>query len=236
MYIVALNLEIPNNGQCLFDYIQIWDGETDGSKSFGRFCSMTNNANGVITSASNKMLIRFTSDATVNQGGFKLNYRTLCNRTLTGTHGVIESPNYPNPHPHSLNCNYHLLAPLGNNLTIIFTALSLEAGYNCMFDHINVSQVNRWPRPLMLNQVDQIDNAQNSEFNVTTVKVLCGNLTGNLPAPIQLPTNEAIVSFVSDESRSIQSGFRLEFGSVGCGGRFDERPSGNLSSPGMFLE
>lgn len=88
----------------------------------------------------------------------------------------------------------------------------------------------------MLNQVDQIDNAQNSEFNVTTVKVLCGNLTGNLPAPIQLPTNEAIVSFVSDESRSIQSGFRLEFGSVGCGGRFDERPSGNLSSPGMFLE
>lgn len=236
LVIVALNLETPTNGQCLFDYIQIWDAETDAGRSFGRFCSLANNANGVITSSSNRLLVRFVSDATVNQGGFKINYQTLCNRTLAGTHGVIESPNYPHAHPHMLNCNYHLLAPMGNNITIIFTALSLEPGYNCMFDHLNISQVDRWHRPLMLDQVEQINaSPQNREFNVTTVKVLCGNLTGHLPPPIQLTSNEAIISFFSDESRSIQSGFRLEFGSVGCGGRFDERPSGNFSSPGKRI-
>lgn len=232
LYIAAIDIEVNPGGQCQFDYLEFFDGDTDGSRSFGRFC---NNMGGMIknmfTTTSNKMFIRFTTDATINHGGFKLNYRTECNRTLTGRYGVIESPNYPFAHPHNMNCNWHILAPMGNNVTVSFTALTLESGIDCMFDHINISEVNRY-RPISMSMVDSV-NSPTYPYNLTSRKVLCGNYSGNLPAPIKLSTNEIVIKFYSDESRSVDSGFRLEWGAVGCGGEYIDRPSGTISSPGF---
>ena len=228
LYIAAIDIEVLANGRCQFDYLEFFDGETDGAHSLGRFCNNDGSKN-MITSTTNKLFIRFTTDATVNHGGFKLNYRTECNRTLTGRYGIIESPNYPEKHPHNMNCNWHILGPMGNNITVTFTALTLESGIDCMFDHINISEINRF-RPLQLSLADQID-LPNHPFNLTSKTLLCGNYTGNLPSPIKFSTNEIIINFYSDESRSVDSGFRMEWGAVGCGGEYIERPSGKIQSP-----
>lgn len=231
LHIATLDIEVPANGRCLFDYIELFDGDNDGAQSMGRYCSLQGGTSkNAFSTSSNKIFIRFTSDATVNHGGFKLNYRTQCNRTLVGRYGVIESPNYPNPHPHNMNCNWHILGPMGNNLTVTLTALALETGIDCMFDHINISQVNR-ARPIPLSLASQIDSPLHP-YNLTMARLLCGNYSGNLPAPIRLPTNEIVINFRSDESRSIDSGFRLEWGAVGCGGEYIERPKGTITSPG----
>jgi len=229
LYITDIDIEVPANGLCNFDYLEIFDGANDDALSYGRFCNNMGGVNkNVFTSSSNSMFLRFVSDATINHGGFKLNYRTECNRTLTGRYGVIESPNYPFPHPHNLNCNWHILGPMGNNITISFTALTLESGIDCMFDRVNISEVNRI-RPLSISMANQINQ---KPFNITSKKLLCGNYSGNLPPPIKLNTNEVLINFYSDESRSVESGFRLEWAAVGCGGEYIDRPSGTISSPG----
>lgn len=225
LYVVDINLEVTRGGDCRFDYIEIWDGANDGAKSFGRVCSTGNNDNQIVfTSSSNKMFIKFTSDDTVNQGGFKLKYRTLCNRTLSGFRGVIESPNYPNDHPHNLNCNYHILGPMGNNISVFFTSLSLEKGVdrygqsNCNYDYVNISQVNRYSQ-LFLEQVQFIGSPHYPEV-LNNSKVLCGNFSDNPPKTLQFSTNEIVVAFHSDQTVSLGGSFRLEWAAVGCGGHF----------------
>ena len=230
LYIVSIDIEVHSTGHCNFDYLEFFDGESDSAHSFGKYCnSMDGVSKNVFYSSTNRMFIRFTTDASVNHGGFKLTYRTECNRTLTGRYGVIESPNYPFPHSHNMNCNWHILAPLGNNVTVSFTSLTLEPSVECTFDHVNISEAVR-PRPIPMSLAAQLD-FPTYPYNLSSKVVLCGNHSGNLPAPIQFTTNEIVINFRSDESRSIGSGFRLEWSAIGCGGEYIERPKGVISSP-----
>lgn len=137
--------------------------------------------------------------------------------------------NYPNPHSHQLNCNWHIIAPLGNNISVAFTSLILEHNSECFFDHINISEISR-KRPIGLKSVEKFkDNFEKANF--TKKAKLCGNHTNNLPEMVVLNKNEAMITFVSDDSRSIGSKFRLEWSAKGCGGHFISRTKGHLSSP-----
>ena len=224
LYIVDMNLEVHRGGSCRFDYIELFDGADEGARLLGKVCSTDNDDHQIVfTSSSNKMFIKFTSDDTINQGGFKLKFRTLCNRTLSGFHGVIESPNYPNPHSENLNCQYHILGPMGNNLTVSFTSLNLERGVdrygqlNCQYDFVNVSQVNRYQQ-LSLDQVD-LTASPHYHSTINGSRIFCGNFSDNPPTPLQFTSNEILIAFRSDQSISVGS-WRLEWGAVGCGGSF----------------
>lgn len=186
-----------------------------------------------MSSSSNQVFVRFVTDETVRHGGFKLNYAIQCNRTLSGRFGVIESPDYPQSHPHNLNCNWHILGPLGNNITVAFSALNLEQSVTindakyCLFDFVNITEVHR-TRALSMARLDRIKSGFNDMKNVTKAS-FCGNYTGNLPR-IKTEANEVIIKFVSDETKSIESSFRLEWAAEGCGGEF-RTERGKFSSP-----
>ena len=230
-YLVTLDMERTNAAKnCEFDYLEIYDSDNgnEARKSLGKFCNHNDISRPVIKTTGNKMFIRFVTDATINRGGFKLNYRTDCNQTLIGRYGVIESPNYPDPHPHNLNCIWHILAPLGNNITIAFSQLVLETNVDCKFDYINISEVIR-PNQFRLQDVNLLKI--NEPNDIKTKMTLCGNYTGSLPTMIRIEQNEALIQFISDETRSIESGFRLEWSSTGCGGEFRNHPIGVISSP-----
>lgn len=227
-YIVQLKMEAFNAiTHCHLNYLEIFDGDNDKSASLAKFCN--DGSTPLIVTNSNKMFIKFVTDPTISNSGFKLNYRTECNRTILGRYGIIESPNYPNAHPHNLNCNWHILGPLGNNISIAFTQLMLENNVECRFDHINISEVIR-SQPYSLAMADRL--LLKEPYNLSTIMSLCGDHTGKLPPLIKTGRNEIIISFVSDESRSaLQSGFRLEWSATGCGGELQNRPHGTISSP-----
>ena len=136
--------------------------------------------------------------------------------------------NFPDPHSHNLNCNWHLLAPLGNNITIMFSSLILESSPDCRFDYVNITEVQR-PHPFSITKVSLLDF--NVDFKLENKATLCGNYSSALPPPIRLLSNEAIITFVSDDTRSIKSGFRLEWGAVGCGAEYIYRKTGLITSP-----
>lgn len=228
VYIVAIDIEKPHEGKCAFDYLEFFDGENDGARSLGRFCNdMSELSSNRINSSSNYLFIRFVTDETLNHGGFKLNYKTLCNRTLTGSFGVIESPNYPASHPHNLNCNWMVRVPRGNNVTVAFTSLVLESDQDCTFDHLNISEVVHNTS----SSSSRFGGYISDSYRLENVHTFCGNNTIADLRPLQLNKSEVLITFVSDDSRSVESGFRLEWAATGCGGRYINRAAGTISTP-----
>ncbi|GBP07541.1 Cubilin homolog [Eumeta japonica] len=88
------DLDLENTINCRDDYVQIFDGRDEKYPSLGRFCVMSAKAFDIETT-SNFAFIKFRSDFAVGGKGFVLNYETVCTNNITGTHGVIESPNFP---------------------------------------------------------------------------------------------------------------------------------------------
>lgn len=68
---------------------------------------------------------------------------TVCNRTIRGLQGVIESPNFPNNYPPNIKCLWNIVVPMGNKINISFSHFDLENSkkYNnsCYTDYVEVS-------------------------------------------------------------------------------------------------
>ena len=71
----------------------------------------------------------------------------MCNNTLKGFRGVIESPNFPNSYPGSINCNWEIKVAERNNINISFSHFDLEriapdhSAYSdnkCIYDYLEV--------------------------------------------------------------------------------------------------
>jgi hypothetical protein len=72
---------------------------------------------------------------------------SVCNNTLKGFRGVIESPNFPNVYPTSVNCNWEIEVANRNKINISFSHFDLEKvipystnnSNKCIYDFIEVS-------------------------------------------------------------------------------------------------
>lgn len=86
-----IDIDIEAHTTCRFDYLEIFDGNSDRSPSIGKYCN--NHANPhTIQSKSNVLFVKFRTDTSETGRGFRLNYQINCTNTLTGYRGVIESP------------------------------------------------------------------------------------------------------------------------------------------------
>lgn len=69
------DLELEDQSECYFDYVEIFDGRSPAAKSLGKFCTL-NNVPSQITSTTNEIFVRMISDIN-NQGrGFDLKFNT----------------------------------------------------------------------------------------------------------------------------------------------------------------
>ena len=119
----------------------------------------------------------------------------MCNTELRGSSGVIESPNFPNPYPHSRNCTWVIAAPLGNRVNLTFSHFDVEShspspsgtGVICAYDFVEIRQPNG------------------------TLGRFCSSA---LPTEIGSTQDKVMVQFVSDMSVA-HNGFRLEWRVIG---------------------
>ncbi|XP_074141049.1 scavenger receptor cysteine-rich domain-containing protein DMBT1-like isoform X5 [Sminthopsis crassicaudata] len=72
--------EVQLEGACNYDYIQVYDGPYQTSPLIARIC---NGGRGTFTSTSNFMSIRFISDFSVTQRGFRAHYYSTLNNNGT---------------------------------------------------------------------------------------------------------------------------------------------------------
>ncbi|XP_076628821.1 cubilin [Colletes latitarsis] len=203
LLIVDLNLE--SYSKCRFDYIEISEGEKQTNRQ--KYCGHPYPK--VISANSNIMTIRFRSDFSTSERGFHLKYETICQNTLTGYYGVIESPNFPNKYERNLNCSWKIDAPRGNRLNLTFSHFDLEKPNDCRYDYVEVKE---------------------GEYDVpkTEIAKLCDS--DSPPAKIHSTQHQVFVKFVTDGQWE-GNGFRLEWAVDGCGGHLT-RPSGQITSPG----
>ncbi|KAL2076767.1 hypothetical protein ACEWY4_027636 [Coilia grayii] len=133
---------------CKFDYIEVYDGESDRSPPLLKHCGKI--APPPIHSTTHQVFIRFVSDYETSGAGFSVRYEinklahAECSSNLTAPSGVIRSPGYPDKYPNNLACVYTINPPSGEEIQVVFHSFSLEAdtappaGVTCRYDWLEI--------------------------------------------------------------------------------------------------
>uniref|UniRef100_A0A3Q3W0B5 Cubilin n=1 Tax=Mola mola TaxID=94237 RepID=A0A3Q3W0B5_MOLML len=119
------NMNLENHGSCTFDYVEVRDGRMETDPLIGKYCGSTLPA--PITSSSNYLYIRFKSDSSVSQAGFRAVYTVACGGTLTGV-GQFRSPYHPNSYPHNKDCEWVINQPEGYVVSLDFLSFDVRDG------------------------------------------------------------------------------------------------------------
>ncbi|XP_032802376.2 neuropilin-2-like isoform X1 [Petromyzon marinus] len=140
------HFEVERTNDCRYDFVEIRDGADDSAPLLGKFCG--NIAPPSQTSSGATLFIRFKSDYATQGAGFSLRYEIYktdeCSNTFTTPNGTLQSPGYPEPYGHNLECTYIISAPPQSEIVLRFHVFSLEAepaaqpDAECRFDRLEV--------------------------------------------------------------------------------------------------
>ncbi|XP_033326417.2 cubilin [Megalopta genalis] len=209
--LLIIDLDLEHHDKCIFDYIELYEDIDPNSRQ--RYCSSSHPK--VIQAKSNTMNVRFRTDYSNFGRGFHLKYETLCQNTLHGFYGVIESPNFPDKYQDLLNCTWVIEAPLGNKVNLTFSHFELEA------EQESVCQ----------NYLDVNERAYSSATTLTKLAKLCN--TNSVPRhTISSTQNQVLVHYIGTVPAPVN--FRLEWMVDGCGGHLT-RLSDSFTSPNYPL-
>ncbi|XP_072933024.1 cubilin-like [Epargyreus clarus] len=202
------DLQLERSTDCTDDYVEIFDGRDLNSASVGRFCHMSPNLKSIETT-SNHAYIKFRSDYVVRAKGFLLNYETICNITLSGDYGVIESPGYPNNYPADADCLWTITVLKGSKINVTFTDFDL-------YQYHRTHLYNRWRQRIGCDS-DYLQTKETSDKTFTNK--FCGSI---IPPQIRTQSNSLQIKFVSGLYFT-SKGFRLEWVRFGCGGHIQKQ-------------
>ncbi|XP_037517650.1 cubilin [Rhipicephalus sanguineus] len=206
--LAVVDMDIERHQRCRYDALEIFDGASDRDKRLALLCNDQQRP-GQLLSTRNDMFLRFRTDASTAGRGFHVVYSSDCNVHIKNKqHGVIESPNYPEPSPHNANCTWTIEAFTGHNISIAFSFFELEHDNNCTFDYVEVNETDSDGHPKRLGR-------------------FCGQIS--LPSTVVSSKNIVTVQYVTDGSVSSR-GFRLEYAWRGCGGVLVKR-TGIIETP-----
>ncbi|XP_043916230.1 cubilin-like [Protopterus annectens] len=200
------HMDLESHGTCSWDYIEVRDGDTETDPLIGKYCGSV--IPEPITSNSNRLWIKFKSDASVTKGGFRAIYQVACGGVYSGE-GEIRSPYYPNAYPHGKECQWVITQPEGKVVTLNFLAFDIENSGTCAFDFVEVRDGATVDSPL--------------------IGKYCGTA---FPPPAQSTQKQMFIRFKTDASVT-NFGFRAQYGmeNAACGESLTE-PQGSFSSPG----
>ncbi|XP_077301904.1 cubilin-like [Arctopsyche grandis] len=216
--LVFADLQLGSN--CSYDYVEIFESPNKEEKSLGKFCNMKMYPV-VITSTLNHVFVKFHSGLFIEGTGFSLKYYTVCNVTLTGYNGVIESPNFPNSYLDAYDCFWRIIVPKGNKIKIIFSNFELQdVGEQHMFSS-HKSSLENGKKSCSYDYIEIL-----TETEQRLNKRFCGK---KLPPKYTSNDNQVFIHFRTDGFIG-SSGFRLEWLIQGCGGKIF-KSKGELTTP-----
>ncbi|XP_049523868.1 LOW QUALITY PROTEIN: uncharacterized protein LOC119454094 [Dermacentor silvarum] len=141
------DLALETDDLCAFDFVEIFDGPSEDSPSFGRFC--TESQKRTLRSTSSSVLVHFKSDDLISSRGFLLDYESDsggikvsheggCTVTSGFENGTVATPDYPDRYPASAHCLLDLEAPREAKVALRFVDFSLEPDVDCNYDFVEV--------------------------------------------------------------------------------------------------
>ncbi|XP_069787318.1 cubilin [Narcine bancroftii] len=198
-----LELEFHNN--CSLDYIEVRDGEAETDHLIGRYCGSELPA--PITTNGNKLWLKFKANASVTTKGFVAVYKVACGGILHDK-GVIQSPYYPNPYPHDRSCEWIIIQPEGQVVTLKFISFDIEKSKNCSHDYLELRDGAVKDSPLI------------------------GKYCGDVVPPAVTSIQTSMYIMLKMNSKKAHNGFRVEYASAekGCGEVLTQL-TGTITSP-----
>ncbi|XP_026326618.1 cubilin homolog [Hyposmocoma kahamanoa] len=208
------DLDLEVSSTCRDDYVEIYDDKNVNGAVLGKYCYMAQISSHIETS-SNYAFIKFRSDFYIGAKGFLLDYNTVCQSNLTGSHGVIESPGFPDSYLTNLNCMWTITVPKGNKINVTFTHFDVYKFQPRFVGSTVIRYGIRYSRPAACDP----DYLQFKESSYARYQKLCGN---ELPAAFTTQGNTLQIVFVTGYVMP-KTGFRLEWARYGCGGHVQKR-------------
>ena len=134
-------LSIEEDGNCVNDYVKLFDGESEQDTSLGKFCKTT--VPPPITSSGPFVRIQFVTDAFGTDKGFHLTYNTVpsvenCGGLFTNEKDHIVSPGkFGVKYPDNIECLYQIrLKDPNEKIKVTIKFLELEEHKGCKFDYL----------------------------------------------------------------------------------------------------
>ncbi|XP_068628109.1 cubilin-like [Battus philenor] len=209
------NLENDIRASCSHDFVELYEIDDYNDRSvLGRYCGKT--LPPIITTSTNKLMIKFESDNSVRESGFSLSYSFLdekshCGGFLVKSHGYIYTPGWPNLYEPNRDCIWTITAPVGQQIMINITDFDLE-------------------RPIRdkCDLGDFLEIRNGASANSPLIGKYCGRIKSKR---IISTANKMYLHFHSDFYLQGR-GFEIKWdGSItGCGGTLTS-VSGTISSP-----
>ena len=138
-----LSFSLEGSSRCQYDSVSVWDNSSipQAGGLMGRYCGTQLPPD--LTSSDNLVTVIFSSDHSIAGEGFTASYmlldsRTHCGGTYTTDTGVLRSPGYPDPYPHSRTCEWVVRVQPGRQIRLNVTEFDLESHSNCNFDYLEI--------------------------------------------------------------------------------------------------
>ncbi|EPQ16888.1 Cubilin [Myotis brandtii] len=197
--------------RCIYDYVKLYDGESENAKLAGTFCGSTVPA--PFVSSGNFLTVQFVSDISLEREGFNATY-TFINMTCGGTYNAtwtpqnISSPNASNPDVPLSTCTWVFEAPPHQQVEITVWAFQLQSR-DCHQNYLEFQ--------------DTPESSGNARIH------FCGRNATAVPT-FYSSMSTAIVIFKS-EAFNDNSRVSFTYQIAGCNRNY-KKVFGNLKSPG----
>uniref|UniRef100_A0A4X2JUW3 Metalloendopeptidase n=1 Tax=Vombatus ursinus TaxID=29139 RepID=A0A4X2JUW3_VOMUR len=130
--------EIEQHQECAYDHLELYDGPNSKSPILGRFCGSKKPE--PVVASTNRMFLRFYSDASVQRKGFQASHSTECGGQLKAevqtkdlySHAQFGDNNYSG----QSHCDWVIAAEDGYGVEIIFQTFEVEEEADCGYDYM----------------------------------------------------------------------------------------------------
>ncbi|XP_036131390.1 cubilin [Molossus molossus] len=196
---------------CFYDYVKLYDGQSENAKLVGTFCGSSVPA--PFVSSGNFLTVQFVSDGTVEREGFNATY-TFIDMTCGGTYNAtwtpqnISSPNLSNPDAPLSTCTWVFEAPPHQQVEITVWALQLSF-QDCHRNYL------------------EFQDAPESDGNPRIH--FCGRNASAVPTFYSSTTTAVVMFRFEVSSNNSRVGFTYQI--AGCNRDYN-KAFGNLRSPG----
>ncbi|XP_022094553.1 cubilin homolog [Acanthaster planci] len=153
LYFTSFDVEVATTyNRCAFDYVIIYDGDSNADAEFGRFCGTIQPP--TIVSSGRHLHVHFHTDGSVQETGFRAVVHSVessyqeplptnapgsCYSLLEEDNGIFYSPGFPGSYDHNQDCSYIVVLPNENDHVMLrFTSFDLEPSQNCVYDFVEV--------------------------------------------------------------------------------------------------
>ncbi|XP_044150585.1 LOW QUALITY PROTEIN: cubilin [Bufo gargarizans] len=201
------SFDLEYHSVCRWDSVTLMNGASPGSPMIGQYCGTT--SPGTVQSGSNKLLVIFNADHSVNGGGFYANWTSDslgCGGYIHADSGHIKSPGWPLNFPTNSRCTWTIQTHESSHFELTFNEnFNIpDSSGQCERSYVKV-----W--------------SGTEETDEVLLSTACGN---TVPGPIISPGSIVKIMFQSQDGQG--NGFMTNFGSR-CGSNFT-KPSGRIVS------